>query len=136
MEEVKIHSGTRVKLKHIDEDVLPIEFVTRLKEFAHKDERIMAVYFFAIQAEAQTEQPSMAIALKAPLFGKSDESFLHVVDEIQMLLPDDLAINLYRFGASDFLARYCVENLEPVYLRASAWLDKQRKRYVKGSPDR
>ncbi len=132
MEEVKIHSGTRVKLKRVDEDVLPTEFVSRLKDLAHKDERILALYFFAIQAEEQAEQPSMAIALKAPLFGSSDESFLHVVEEIQMLLPEDLAINLYRFGTSDFLARHCVENLEPVYLRSTSWLDKQRKKYLRG----
>jgi hypothetical protein len=129
VEEVKIHSGTRVKLKHISEDALPLDFVRKIKEFSHNDNRIQAVFVFAIEPEDQSEQPSMALAIKSSLFAKTDESFLQIVDEIQMLLPDDLAINLYRFGASDFLARYCVSKLDPIYLRTAAWLDKQRKKY-------
>jgi hypothetical protein len=131
VEEVKIRSGTRVKLKHVDEDVLPQSFVIKAKEYAHKDERILAVYFFAIQVGDQDEQPSMAVAIKAGMFKKQDEVFLQVVDEIQMILPEDLSINLYRFGAAELLTKYCVENLEPIYLRSQAWLDKQRKKYLK-----
>jgi hypothetical protein len=128
VEEVKIHSGTRIKLKHINESELPSEFVSRLREFAHKDDRILAIFFFGIQPEDQAEQPSMAVAVKKGLFGSSEERFLSVVDEIQMLLPDDLALNLYRFGASDFLTRYLVADLDPLYLRSSSWLAKQKKR--------
>ena len=131
MDEVKIRSGTRVKLKHVDEDSLPSEFLSKMKEYAHKDDRILAVYFFAIQVDDQDEQPSMAVAIKSGIFKKSDEIFLQVVDEIQMILPDELAINLYRFGAAEMLTKYCVENLEPLYLRSAAWLDKQEKKYLK-----
>lgn len=131
MDEVKIHSGTRVKLKHIEEIVLPQDFILRLKEYAHKDERILAVFFFALQPESQPEQPSMAIAIKSGLFSKGDEVFLQVVDEIQLLLPEDLSLNLYRFGASEFLAKYCLKDLEPVYLRSAGWLDKQKKKLLK-----
>ena len=128
MEEVRIHSGSRVKLKRIDEGGLPREFLERLKEYAHKEERIEAVFTFALQSEGREEQVSLAVAMKSKLFGNPDEDFLQVVDEIQMLLPEDLAVNLYRFGASDLLARYCAHQLEPLYLRSAAWLDKQRKK--------
>ena len=131
MDEVKIRSGTRVKLKHVDEDTLPLEFISKMKEYAHKDERILAVFFFAIQVDHQDEQPSMAVAIKGGIFKKPDEIFLQVVDEIQMILPDELSINLYRFGAAEMLTKYCVENLEPIYLRSSAWLEKQKKKYLK-----
>jgi len=128
MSEVKIHSGTRVKLKHYDEATLPADFVARLRDFAHHDDRIQAVFMFEVEPEHQPPQPSMAIALKGGLFQKKDESFLQIVDEVQLMLPPTLPLNLYRFGASDFLARYCVANVEPVYLRSAAWLEKQRKR--------
>jgi len=131
VEEIKIHSGSRIKLKRIDEGHLPPDFITRLKEYAHKEERIQAIYVFALQPEAQPEQASMALAIKSGLFAKKDESFLHVVDEIQLMLPEDLPINLYRFGASEFLARYCLKSLEPVYLRSTAWQEKQRKKLLK-----
>ncbi len=129
MDEVKIRSGTRVKLKHVDPDDLPTAFLERLRKFAHADERILAVWFFAIQAETKAEQPSVAIAVKSgSLFARKDDAFLQIVDEVQMMLPEDLAVNIYRFGSSELLARYCLENVEPLYLRSSAWLDKQRKK--------
>jgi len=128
VEEVKIHSGSRVKLKRIDEGGLPHEFLDRLRDYAHKEERIEAVFAFALQSEGREEQVSLAVAIRAKIFGKPDEDFLQVVDEIQMLLPEDLAINLYRFGASDLLARYCAHHVEPLYLRSAAWLEKQRKK--------
>lgn len=129
MDEVKIHSGTRIKLKHVDPDDLPTEFLERLRNFAHTDERIQAIWFFAIQAETEAEQSSLAIAVRSgSLFAKKDDGFLQIVDEIQMMLPDDLAVNIYRFGASDLLARFCLENVEPLYLRSTAWLEKQRKK--------
>ena len=129
VEEVRIHTGSRVKLKRIDEGGLPRDFVERLREFAHKEERIDAVYAFLLQSEGREEQLSLAVAIRSKLFGKPDEDFLKVVDEIQMLLPEDLAVNLYRFGASDFLARYCTHHVEPLYLRSTTWLEKQRKRF-------
>lgn len=132
VDEVKIHSGTRIKLKHFDEEYLPAEFLNKLQEYAHKEERIQAVYFFAVQPEGQPEQPSMAVAVKSGLFSKGEESFLQVVDEIQLMLPDHLALNLYRFGASDFLASYCLDSLEPLYLRSAAWAQKQKRKYSKG----
>lgn len=131
MDEVKHHSGSRIKLHPLDEGAVPQDFAIRLKEYAHKEERIQAIYFFALEPEDQPEQPSMAVAIKSGLFAKADEAFLQVVDEIQIMLPDDLSLNLYRFGASDFLARYCLKNLEPVYLRSTAWLDKQSKKFLK-----
>jgi hypothetical protein len=39
-----------------------------------------------------------------------------------------MPINLYRFGASEFLAKYCLDNLEPIFVRTPNWLDKQRKK--------
>ena len=131
MEEIRIHSGTRVKLKRVDEESLPVGFLDRLRSFAHDDERIQAVWFLAIQAETAAEQPSLVLAVKGgSLFGKKEDAFLQIVDELQTMLPDDLAVNIYRFGASDLLARYCLDSLEPLYLRSPAWLEKQRKRFV------
>ncbi len=128
MEEVRIHSGSRIKLKRVDESALPRDFVVQLREYAHKEERIEAVFLFALQSEDREEQLSMAIALKSGFFAKNDETFLQVVDEVQMLLPAELPMNLYRFGAAEQLARYCAHSVEPLYLRRSAWLEKQRKK--------
>ena len=129
MDEVKIHSGTRIRLKKIQEDSLPPGFVERLREYAHKEERILAVFVFAVQAEDQDEQPSMAVAVKSGLFDKKDEGFLQIVSEIQFMLPEDFAVNLYRFGTPEVLATYCVKNVEPLYLRSATWLEKQKKKY-------
>ena len=131
MEEVKIHSGTRVKLKQVDETSLPREFIDRLTRFADDDERVQAVWFLAIQAETEAEQPSLVLAVKVgSLLSKKEDVFLQVVDRLQTMLPDDLSVNIYRFGASDLLARYCLESLKPLYLRDPAWLEKQRKRFI------
>ena len=131
MEEVKIHSGSRIKLKKVDESALPQEFLGRLREYAAGDETIDAIFMFALQSEGRDEQLSMAVAMKGGLFANKDESFLQVVDVIQVLLPEDLPMNLYRFGASEFLARYCAHNIEPLFLRNPVWLDKQRKKLAK-----
>ena len=128
MDEVKYRSGSRIKLHRLDENVVPADFIARLREYAHKEERVQAIYLFALRPEGQEEQPSLAVAIKTGLFSKTDEAFLQVVDEIQLMLPEELSLNLYRFGASEFLARYCAHHLEPVYLRSAAWLDKQRKK--------
>lgn len=131
MEEVKIHSGSRIRLKRVADNVIPAAFLERLLEYAQTDDRVEAIYVFALQPEEQDEQPCLTVAVKSGFFSKGDESFLQVVSEIQNMLPEDLAINLYRFGASDFLASYCVKNLEPLFLRHPGWLDKQRKKHVK-----
>ncbi len=134
MDEVRIHSGTRVKFKHINESVLPQDFVLRLKELALKGSRVEALFLFAVEPEGQPEQPSLAVAIKTGLFStkRSEEGFLQIVDEIQLMLPSDLPLNLYRFGASEVLTRYCLRSLEPVFLRSAAWLDKQMKRFKVG----
>ncbi len=131
MEQVRIHTGTHVKLKHVDETTLPQGFLSQLREFIHKQVAIEAVYLFAMQPEDQELQVCIALGMKKSMFGKKDEEFFRIVDEIQLLLPEELAINLYRFGSSEFLARYCLKSLDPIYLRSSAWLDKQIKRYAK-----
>jgi hypothetical protein len=131
VEEVKIHSGSRIKLKRIDESTIPGEFLARLREFAANDERIEAVFLFALQPESQDLQVSMAIAVKGGMFAKPDETFLQLVDVIQVILPEDLPMNLYRYGASEFLSRYCAHSLEPAFLRNPAWLEKQRKKLAR-----
>jgi len=130
VDEVKIHSGTRVKMKKLDEDTLPPDFLTRLREFAHKQESVEAVFLFALQPEDQEEQICLALGVRKSLFGKRDEEFLRLVDEIQLLLPGDLSLNLYRFGASELLARFCLESLEPAYLSGPSWRNKQVKKYI------
>lgn len=129
VEEVKIHSGTRVKLKHIDEIHLRQDFLERLRDFAHREEEIEAVYLFAIEAEGEEEHPAMAIATRERWLSRRGEEFLRLVDEVQLLLPEDLALNVYRFDASDVIARYCLNNLEPLYLRSDGWSKRQKKRY-------
>jgi hypothetical protein len=131
VEEVKIHSGSRIKLKKVDESALPQDFLARLRDYAAGDETVEAIFMFALQSEGREEQVSMAVAMKGGLFSKQDESFLQVVDVIQVLLPEELPMNLYRFGASEFLARYCAHNVEPLFLRNPTWLDKQRKKLAK-----
>ncbi len=134
MEQIKIRSGTRVKLKHIQEDDLPLEFLSKLRDFSHKNEKIQAVYVFVIQTDTSAEQVSIAIAVKKPVLGRGDDDFLRIVDEIQLMLPADLPVNLYRFGASETLANYCLDSLEPLYLRSTTWVDRQRKKFpAKGS---
>jgi hypothetical protein len=129
MNEVKIHSGTRIKLKRIQEEALPPSFVSRLKEFAHGDDRIQAVFIFAIETEAAPAQPCLSIAVKSGFFAGKNDGFLQIVDEVQLFLPDDLAVKIYRFGESETLTRYCLDRVDPVYLRSAAWLQKQRKKY-------
>jgi hypothetical protein len=126
-----IHSGTRVKLKHVDESALPADFLTRLREMAHHDERFEAVYLCAVETDDRGEQLCLVIAVRSGLLGKPDDRFLEVVEELRLILPPGLGFNIYRFGASPVLARYCVESLEPIHLRSAAWLEKERKRLVK-----
>jgi len=130
-EKATIHSGTRVKLKHVDESALPPGFLARLREMAHNDERLEAIFLCAVEAEDRAEQLSLVIAVRSGLLGKAEGTFLEVVEELRLILPPGLGFNLYRFGASPVLARYCVESLEPVHLHSAAWLEKERKRLAK-----
>ncbi len=128
MDEVKIHTGTQIKLKRVAETDMPSEFLVRLKELAHREEAVQAVYLFAIEQPGEGEQVSLALAVKGGVFRKADEKFLHVVQEIQLILPEDLSVNLYRFEASPPVASYCLKTLEPVYLRSTAWRQAQLKK--------
>ena len=130
MDRTKIHTGARIKLKKIDETALSVDFLARIRDFAHGGSEIQAVFLFSIQQEAEVPQPSMVIAIKSGFFSKGNEEFLNIVEEIQMMLPEDLSLNLYRFEASDVVARYCAHSVEPLYLRSTAWLEKQRKKYA------
>lgn len=127
MDQTKIHTGTRIKLKKIDESALPEDFLSQVREYAHGEASIQAVFLFALQQESGNPQPSMVIAIKRGFFSKGNEEFLAIVDEIQLLLPDDLSLNLYRFESSDLVARYCAHSVEPLYVRSAAWLEKQRR---------
>ncbi len=129
MDETKIHTGTRIKLKKIEESAVPEAFSARIRDFAHGEAAILAVFFFSLQQEDQSPQPSMVIAVKSGLFSSGNEKFLNIVDEIQLMLPEDLSLNLYRFEASEIVARYCANSVEPLYLRNTHWLEKQRKKY-------
>ena len=40
MDKTKIHTGTRIKLKKIDENVFPGDFLARIREFAHGEKII------------------------------------------------------------------------------------------------
>lgn len=129
MDETKIHTGTRIKLKQISRDEIPAAFVQQITEFAHNESRILAVFLFGLQQGDDEIQPSMVIAIKTGLFSSGHEAFLNIVDEVQLRLPEDLALNLYRFDSSEVLARYCANSVEPLYLRTTGWLDKQKKKY-------
>lgn len=129
MEEVSIKSGSQIKLKRVDDSDLPVELVTSLQELAHREESVEAIYLFAIQPHQEDEQISVAVAIKHGLFRKPDEEFLRLVGEIQILLPEDFPVNLYRLESSPPVARYCLENVEPIYLRSTTWRDKMLKKY-------
>lgn len=130
MDEVRLHTGTRVRLSALEPDDLPADFTDRLQRFAAADEHIEAVFGFRLQADDREPQASLAIAIRGTWLGRPDETFIGVVERLQHHLPEDASLNLYRFGASDFLARYCVERVEPVFLRNPSWLDRQRRKYA------
>ncbi len=130
MDQTKIHTGTRIKLKKIDETALSEDFLARIRNFAHGDSKIQALFVFSLQQEAEAPQPSMVIAVKSGFFSQGNEEFLNIVEEIQLILPEDLSLNLYRFEASDVVASYCASSVEPLYLRNPTWLEKQRKKYA------
>lgn len=130
MDEVRLHTGTRVRLSLLAADDLPGDFAERLRRFAAAEEGVEAVFAFRLQAEDREPQPSLAIAIRSAWLGRPDEAFIEIVERLQDHLPEDASLNLYRFGASDLLARYCVERIEPLFLRSPAWLDRQRRRYA------
>ncbi len=128
MDEVRIHSGTHVKLRQFGPGEIPEDFLRRLQEFAHGERQIEAIYLFGLQPEHDEEHVALVLALKGGLFANKSEEFLRLVDEIQMLLPPDLPVNVYRFGASELVSGFCLQTVEPVYLRSADWVERQRKK--------
>ncbi len=133
MSEVKIHSGSRVKLKKVDELALDQEFLNQLRELSHRTQQVEAVFLFAMQREEGAESFCLMIAIKKKIFGDGNEEFLQFVEEIQMILPEDLPVNIYRFGTSDFLSSFCAHKIEPIHLRTRSWLDRQKKKFPLGT---
>lgn len=127
MDEVKIHTGTRVKLKKLGEEALPAEFLDRLRQLAHKEDLIQALYLFILEKGEGAEQPSLAVGLKSGILSRNDNELRRIVDEVQMLLPEGLELTVYRLDASPPIARYCFESLQPLYLRSASWLARQRR---------
>ncbi len=130
VDEVKLHTGTRVRLSTLETDDLPVDFAERVRRFAATDEDVEAVFVFRLQADDREPQPSVAIAIRGAWLGRPDEAFLGVVERLQQHLPEDASLNLYRFGASELLARFCLERVEPLFLRNPSWLDRQRRKYA------
>ena len=124
MDEVRIHTGTQIKLKRVDEATVPGEFLERLRELAHREDTVQAVYLFAIEIPGRGEQLSLGLGLSKRLFRRKDEDFMRIVNEIQLILPEDMPVNLYRLESSVPVARYCLGELEPVYLKSASWREK------------
>ncbi len=127
MDEVKIHTGTRVKLKRLDEATMPQAFLEKLRQLIHKEELIQVVYLFALEAAGEPKQASLAVGLKSGILSRNDHEFRRIVDEIQLLLPPEVALKIYRLDAAPLIAQYCYDTLQPLYLRSAAWLEKQRR---------
>jgi hypothetical protein len=130
VDEVRLHTGTRVRLTPLEVGDLPADFAAHLRAFASADDRIEAVFGFRLQADDRDPQPSLAIAIRSAWLGRADDAFIAVVERLQHHLPDDASLNLYRFGASELLARYCTERTEPLFLRSPSWLERQRRKYA------
>ena len=128
MEKVTIHSGTQIRLKRVREETVPKPFLDRLRAFAHREESIQALYLFALEIPGRGEQISIALGLGKSLFRRRDDEFMRLVSEIQLMLPEDFPVNLYRLEASPQVGRYCLANLEPVYLRSAAWRDRMLRK--------
>jgi hypothetical protein len=128
MEETRIRSGTRVKLKRVDAENLPRRFLDDLVHLASSDARVVAVFLFALEPEGLPAQLSLALALKSRAFGKKDEDFLRLVEDIRGILPEDLGVNLYRYGSTEQLASFCAHSLEPLYVAHPQWIAGQRAR--------
>lgn len=127
MDEVRIHTGTRVKLKRLDDSALPPGFREQLRRLAEASEVVQAAYLFALQPAGQAEEISLAVGVKGGLLARSDRQLQRIVDEIQRFLPEGLALKVYRLDTSPLIAHYCYDSLEPLYLRNPAWLERQRR---------
>jgi hypothetical protein len=128
MDEVKIRSGTRVRLSRLEDGDLSDRFAAALQRYAASDERIEAVFGFRLQADDREPQPSLAIAIRGGWRQRKDETFINVVEQLQHEVPEDASLNLYRFGASQLLASFCLEHLDPLYVRSAGWLERQRRK--------
>ena len=128
VDEVKIRSGTRVRLSRLEDGDLSDDFADALGRYVASDARIEAVFGFRLQAEDRDPQPSLAIAIRGGWRQRKDETFIEVVEQLQHEVPEDASLNLYRFGASELLARFCLEHVEPLHVRNPAWLDRQRRK--------
>jgi len=129
VDEIRIHSGTQVRLRGLRDDELPASFLQNLQELARRERQVEAVYLFGMQPEDEEERVALVLALRGGLFSNKSEEFLRLVDTIGQLLPSDLSINVYRFGASQLIAGYCLQTLDPVFLRSPDWVEKQRRRF-------
>ena len=130
MDETRIRSGTRVKLRRVDTTGLPTTFLDGLRNLAEGDGRIVAIFLFAVEPEGQDSQLSLALALKSRPLGRKDEDFLHLVENISAILPEDLGVNLYRYGSTEQLASFCAHSLDPLYVADETWLVRQRARLI------
>jgi len=129
-EEIRIHSGTQIKLRRLEVEEIPSDFLQRLMELAHRQRQVEAVYLFGMQPKDDQERIALVLALRGGIFSNKSEDFLRLVEEIQTFLPADLSINVYRFGSSQLIAGYCLQTLEPVYLRSADWVKKQLRRFA------
>lgn len=129
VDEIRIHSGTQVRLRGLRDDELPASFLQNLQELARRERQVEAVYLFGMQPEDEEERVAMVLALRGGIFSNKSEEFLRLVNTIGQLLPSDLSINVYRFGASQLIAGYCLQTLDPVFLRSPNWVEKQRRRF-------
>ena len=59
--------------------------------------------------QALADNREALIAFRDANFALTVIAFIAVVERLQHHLPDDASLNLYRFGASELLARYCTE---------------------------
>lgn len=127
MDQVKIHTGTRIKLKRLEPGTLPADFEGRLQELLHGAELVQAAFVFVLETPEAPEQASLALGLKGGILSRGDAELRRIVEEIQLLLPPELPLKVFRLDASPVVRRYCLEQLEPLYLRSYAWLAKERR---------
>jgi len=97
VDEIRIHSGTEVKLRRLETDEVPGTFLERVTELAERHRQVEAIYIFGLQPENDEERIALVLALRGGLFSNKPEDFLRLVDEIQVFLPPELSINVYRF---------------------------------------
>jgi len=130
MDEIRIHSGTQVKLRRLEDGEVPGAFLRELEDLASRERQIEAVYLFGMQPENEEERLALVLALRGGIFSNKSEEFLRLVHEVEAILPSELSINLYRFGSSQLIAGYCLQTLDPVFLRSPDWVEKQARRFA------